>query len=126
MCGTARDDAGEDNLRKPVGFVSRGKRACMQTCGMWIERRREPRVPMVLPLRVGDGLVATTRDISPSGLYFEIPDGDVPEGTLHFEMDLEEANMKFTARGTVVRVERRDGITGVAVKLFAGRLVSIT
>jgi hypothetical protein len=93
---------------------------------MWIERRGEPRVVMVLPLRVGDGIEATTRDISPSGLYFEIPGDQVPEGTLYFEMDLEEANMKFTARGTIVRIEPHDGTTGVAVKLALGRLESIT
>jgi len=82
-------------------------------------------MPLALHLQVCDVLQAVTRDVSPSGLYFQVPGNHALEGTLFFEMDLEEANMKFTAEGTIVRVEHRDGFTGVAVKLFDRRLRSI-
>ncbi|MEJ6022091.1 PilZ domain-containing protein [Ramlibacter sp. PS4R-6] len=93
---------------------------------MFLEKRCEPRVVMALPLKVGDGLAAVTRDVSPSGLYFRIAGDTALEGTLHFEMDLEEANMKFTASGSIVRMERGAGFTGIAVKLVAGHLETIT
>ncbi|HUR88798.1 MAG TPA: PilZ domain-containing protein [Ramlibacter sp.] len=92
---------------------------------MFVENRRDPRVAMALRLKVGAGIDAVTRDVSPSGLYIELPGEHVIDGTLFFELDLEEANMKFTAEGTVVRVEHRNGCTGIAVKLVAGRLQSI-
>jgi hypothetical protein len=92
---------------------------------MFVEQRIEPRAAMSLRLRVGAGTDAVTRDISPSGLYFEVAGCHEFEGLLFFEMDLEESHMKFTAEGTIVRIEHHDGVTGVAVKLVAGRLQSI-
>ena len=92
---------------------------------MFIEKRIDPRVAMSLPLRVGSDTDAITRDISPSGLYFEVGGRHEFEGLLFFEMNLEESNMKFTAEGTITRVEHRAGFTGVAVRLVAGHLQSI-
>jgi hypothetical protein len=37
-------------------------------------------------------------------------------------MKLSEANVKFIAEGEIVRIEHRDGRTGVALKLHAHRL----
>jgi hypothetical protein len=89
---------------------------------MFIEQRNEIREPVALPLRLGDGISAVTRDISPSGMYLEIR-GDAEIGAkLFFEMDLADARMKFTAEGHVVRLEHRDGRTGIAVKLVSPRL----
>jgi hypothetical protein len=89
---------------------------------MFEEKRLEPRSALKLPLRVTDALDGVTRDVSPSGLYFELAGEHELDGVLDFEMTLEEANMKFTAQGTIVRVEHRAGMTGVAVRLSAGRL----
>jgi hypothetical protein len=92
------------------------------TASMFIEQRIENRESVALPLRLGDGINAVTRDISPSGMYLEIR-GDAEIGTkLFFEMDLADARMKFTAEGHVVRLEHRDGFTGIAVKLVSPRL----
>lgn len=89
---------------------------------MFEEQRAEPRERLSLPIRLGDGARAMTRDISPTGLFFEI-DGEVPMGGLvDFEMHLNEARMKFSSVGEIVRVEHRDGKTGVAVRLMAPKL----
>ena len=93
---------------------------------MFVEKRTEPRIPIALPVLVVGALEAVTRDISPSGMYLRVQGVHAFEGALQFEMNLEESNMKFTAKGSVVRVEHRHGFTGVAVMLAAGRLESIT
>jgi hypothetical protein len=89
---------------------------------MFIEQRLEPREPLALPLQLGDGCSAVTRDISASGMYLQI-DGLHPlRGLVVFEMHLAGARMKFTAEGEIVRIEHRGGSTGVAVRLRASRL----
>jgi hypothetical protein len=93
---------------------------------MFEEHRSEPRESLALPVKLIGGGEAVTRDISPSGMYLEIRgDSDFGDSTLFFEMHLEEARMKFTAEGKVVRVEHLDGRTGIAVKLVSPRLESI-
>jgi hypothetical protein len=84
---------------------------------MFLEQRAEPRESLALPLKLGDGATAVTRDISPSGMYLEIRGDHTMGGTVYFEMDLAEARMKFTAEGHIVRLEHREGLTGVAVRL---------
>lgn len=89
---------------------------------MFMEQRCDLREPLRMPLTLADGTEATTRDVSPSGMYFEVP-GDCPlQGTVPLEMLLVEARMKFTAQGEVVRIEHMACHTGVAVKLVAPRL----
>lgn len=75
-----------------------------------------------MPLRLRDGNHAVTRDISASGLFFEIDGEHQVDGLLDFEMELPDLRMKFTAVGRIVRVEHRFGTTGVAVKLLSPRL----
>jgi hypothetical protein len=89
------------------------------------ERRLEPRERLALPLRLRDGSHAVTRDISASGLYFEMDGEHEVDGLVDFEMQLPDLHMKFTAVGQIVRVEHRFGVTGVAVKLLSPRLESI-
>lgn len=92
------------------------------TVGMFTEQRLEPREAVALPLRLGDGSAAVTRDISLSGMYLEIRGSPNLAGTLLFEMDLQEVHMKFTAHGRIVRLEHHDGFTGIAVRLDSPRL----
>ena len=89
------------------------------------ERRLEPRERLPLPLRLRDGSHAVTRDISASGLYFEMSGEHEVDGLVDFEMELPDLHVKFTAVGQIVRVEHRFGITGVAVKLLSPRLEPI-
>jgi hypothetical protein len=92
---------------------------------MFIEQRIDPREPLALPLQLGDGSSAVTRDISASGMYLEI-DGEHPlRGTVVFEMHLADAGMKFVAEGEIVRIEHKAGSTGVAVRLRTPRLEPI-
>lgn len=91
----------------------------------FIEHRTEPREPLALPLRLGEKLRGMTRDISPSGMYLEIRGDHELGGSVMFEMDIEEANMRFTSEGRIVRVEHRDGCTGIAVKLVSPRLQAL-
>ena len=89
---------------------------------MFIEHRVAPRERLALPLRLLDGSHAVTRDISPSGLYFEMRGKHHVGGLVDFEMQLPDVRMRFTAVGQIVRVEHRFGTTGVAVRLLAPRL----
>jgi hypothetical protein len=88
----------------------------------FVENRTEPREPLALPLELGQGLRGMTRDISPSGMYLEIRGDHELGGTLVFEMRVDEANIRFTSEGRVVRVEHYEGCTGIAVKLLSPRL----
>lgn len=89
---------------------------------MFIEQRLEPRELLSLPLTLGDGCSAVTRDISPSGMYLEINGLHPLRGLVVFEMHLAGARMKFTAEGEIVRIEHRGTSTGVALRLRAPRL----
>lgn len=86
------------------------------------EHRAEQREALALPVQLGDGTAAVTRDISASGMYLEIPGLHQIGNAVVFEMKLAQAQVKFTAEGTVVRVEHHQGNTGVALKLHAHRL----
>jgi hypothetical protein len=84
--------------------------------------RETLREPIALPVRLADGRIGVTRDISPGGLFLEF-DGPAPwDGGIDFEMEVPEARMKFSAQGWIVRVECREGRTGVAVKLLNARI----
>lgn len=84
---------------------------------MFEEHRIEPRESLALPLKLGDGIAAVTRDISASGMYFEIKGSYAMTGPVLFEMQLAELGVKFSAEGEIVRVDRGEGTTGFAVKL---------
>jgi hypothetical protein len=86
------------------------------------EQRTNPRESLAVPLKLGGGTVAVTRDISATGLYFEIKGRHVIEGPLDFELQLPEARMKFTSIGEIVRIDHSDDMTGVAVRLLSPRL----
>jgi hypothetical protein len=75
----------------------------------------------MLPLRLANGATGVTRDVSNTGLYFEL-DG---EHSLDDELDL-SVGLSVHGRPVwleshykVMRIDRHDGNTGVAVKLLA-------
>lgn len=96
--------------------------AAAHTRRMFEEQRDTPRERLALPLKLVDGARAITRDISATGLYFEMQGAHVLSGPVDFELQLPEVSMKFTASGEIVRVELKDGRTGVAVRLVNPRL----
>lgn len=89
---------------------------------MFIEQRVEPRESLALPLKLGDGQTAVTRDISASGMYLEMGGCHEMGGPVLFQMDLTDARLRFVAEGEIVRIEHGDGKTGVAVRLLSARL----
>ena len=86
------------------------------------EQRIEPRERLALPLKLRDGSQAVTRDISATGLFFEIEGKHLLGGLVDFEMHVLEARVKFTSTGEIIRLEHSDGRTGVAVRLMSPRL----
>jgi hypothetical protein len=92
---------------------------------MFLEQRCEPREPLALPVKLAGGVQALTRDISPSGMFLELQGSHDVVGPLHFEMQIEQPRMRFTAEGRIVRVEHHEGTTGIAVKLLSPRLVML-
>ena len=93
---------------------------------MFEEQRAEPREPLALPLKLGDGSQAVTRDLSASGLFFVTQGHYRLHSLVDFEMHLTEVNMKFTSWGQIVRIEQLPGCTGVAVRLMDPRLEALT
>lgn len=89
---------------------------------MFEEQRVEPRERLALPLKLGDGTPAVTRDVSATGLFFVTEGEYTIEGLVDFEMHLLEVRMKFTSAGRIIRLEYSDGRTGVAVRLMNPRL----
>jgi hypothetical protein len=77
---------------------------------------------LALPLKLGDGCPALTRNISPSGMYFEISGWHHMTGAVLFEMHLTDGCLKFTAEGEIVRIDHAAGRTGIAVRLLSPRL----
>ena len=91
------------------------------------EHRTEPREPVSLPLRLGRGLSAVTRDISASGLFFETDSEQRVGNLIDVEIDLDTPGgpMKLKAQGRIVRIESHGSQTGVGVKLLSSRLEAV-
>jgi PilZ domain len=88
------------------------------------EPRKEDRVRQTLPVRVyADEAVGVTRDLSFSGVYFEIDSryqaGSAIKMTIIFDSPQE---MQLECEGTVVRVDDHGSKMGVAVRINTHRL----
>lgn len=88
------------------------------------EHRTAPREALALPVQVTNAGTGTTCDISATGMFFEIDQAPKvgSEVELEIELDAPGGAMRLKARGSVVRLEARDGRMGVAVKLVASEL----
>lgn len=92
-----------------------------------VESRSEPRLKTALPVRLQAGGSAVTRDISASGVSFEVPVGTFEEGAaIAFSVEFEDAAGKrkwiLACAAQVVRVEQGDGVRKVAAKIHESRL----
>lgn len=87
-------------------------------------RRSEERVAAVRPvlLEHGEGL---TRDLSPSGVYFETDEQFSAGGSIRFSLEFDNPGGKLAlnCEGTIVRVENHEGKVGVAVRIVQSSLV---
>lgn len=88
------------------------------------EHRSEPREQIQLPVGLAGGKQAVTRDISASGLFFEMDSAQQVGGLVDLEIELDTPSgpMKLKAQGQIMRIEQQAGKTGVGVKLLNSRL----
>ncbi len=82
--------------------------------------RREERERKTLPVKVsGDNLKGVTRDLSPSGVYFETSSSFQVGSMISLTIDFNSPQgMQLECEGTIVRVEGRGpNRVGVAVRM---------
>ena len=87
-------------------------------------KRRHERVPSAIPFILEDGSGAITRDLSPSGVYFET-EGDLEVGsTIRFSLafDNPSGDLLFTCVAKVVRIRPVDGKLGVGAQIVESEL----
>jgi hypothetical protein len=72
-----------------------------------------------LPVRL-DSVNGMTRDVSASGISFEIDANFTPESEINFiiEMNALDDKMLLKCKGNIVRTEARGGKIGVAVRII--------
>jgi len=82
-------------------------------------RRAEERVKVELPVRL-DNASGITRDVSASGISFEVDRNFTPESEISFiiEMDAFDNKMLLKCKGSIVRTEAGGEKIGVAVKII--------
>lgn len=92
------------------------------------ESRRDERVATVLPVKVG-AEIGLTRDVSATGVYFEVASGLEIGSEIEFSVELDAGSEKMFAqkvvlscRGKIVRTEAHGKRTGVAVKIIESAL----
>lgn len=90
------------------------------------EKRREERVPVkhVVGARNNQGV---TRDISASGVFFEVDAIFVLGDLIDFVIEFGKQGVNFILKciGEIVRVETRNGKVGVAVKISQSVMHSV-
>lgn len=91
------------------------------------EHRSEPREPIRLPVGLAGGRQSVTRDISATGLFFEMDSVPQLGGLIDLEIELDTRGgpMKLKAQGQIMRIEQHAGKTGVGVKLLNSRLAPV-
>lgn len=80
--------------------------------------RSEERVPTTLPVKLGNKM-GLTRDISVSGICFDIDADYVAGSEITFEVELDSGAEKIVlkCRGSIVRTDTHGQKRGVAVKI---------
>ena len=89
---------------------------------MFDEHRREPRLPIDLPLKLGDGMQGVGRNISPSGMYIELRGAQPQDGTILVEMEVPGEKMTFRGMGKIVRMDHLEECTGIAERFDDAQL----
>ena len=94
--------------RVPLSIKKKGK-----------ERRKEERVAVSLPMSMAN-TAEVTRDISPSGVYFEAKTPFILGEKIGFVIKFNNPgdNLVLKCNGEIVRVENRNSKVGVAVKIL--------
>jgi hypothetical protein len=90
------------------------------------KRQGAPRVPSHLVV-VENGQKGVMRDVSATGIFFEI-DAKHESGSViqfHVELDTPGGKLKLMCEGEVVRVEHLNGKVGVAAKILKQEFIAI-
>lgn len=87
------------------------------------EQRADERIPVAMPLHIGE-VTGITRDLSASGVFFEIDAAATIGSSIHCELELKTSTGKFILKcqGTIVRTETHGDRTGVAIKIVDSRI----
>jgi len=87
------------------------------------EKRKDERIFAALPVDLGTA-TGTTRDVSASGVFFEIDANYRLGSKIEFavEMDTPGGKMLLKCEGEIVRIEPRGARVGVAVKIAESSL----
>ena len=89
------------------------------------QRARAKRVQASLPVKI-DKQNGQVRDISATGVYFELPEEKSVGSKIAFTIDLDTPGgaLQVECSGEVVRVQQGDGKFGIAVKITDSKLKS--
>jgi hypothetical protein len=87
-------------------------------------QRAQERVAAEVPVSIDGRIVGMTRNVSPSGIFFEAKDGIATGGTLRFTLTFAQPSGQLLLEcvGEIVRVEEGDGKLGLAVTIAESRL----
>jgi len=88
------------------------------------DRRQEERMPVTRPVRLARG-VGVTRNISASGVFFEVDVDYAPGSKIIFAIQLDGPQgekLMLKARGEIVRIDLRGSKLGIGVKIIASKL----
>jgi hypothetical protein len=91
-------------------------------------RRAQQRVSAVLPVKVDGKSAGVTRDISPSGIFFETDQEMASGSAIHFSLEFDNPSGKLLLEcsGEIVRIEKAGGKIGIAAKIVESRLERCT
>ena len=80
--------------------------------------RGADRFDTALPVEIND-MQGLTRNISATGIYFESQVAQEPGSPVHFtvEVSVRGEKLKLDCEGEVVRINRKEGLLGIAAKL---------
>lgn len=112
---------------KPTGTEtasrSRASRAPESSGGA--HRRIDERIATSFPVTV-NGSAGKTRDISASGIFFEVDENTELGSKINFSVQLDTPGglLKLVCEGEVIRLEKRDGKLGVAAKILSQEMES--
>mgnify|MGYP000101803767 FL=1 len=90
-------------------------------------RDRSPRVKASFPLTVSDGARGFTKDISATGIYFELNSTQKEGSVISFwvELDTPGGKLKLVCEGEIVRVEEGDSKTRMAAKIISQEIEAL-
>jgi hypothetical protein len=88
-------------------------------------RRSDERITTSFPVTV-NGSAGKTRDISASGIFFEVDENTELGSKINFSVQLDTPGglLRLVCEGEVIRLEKRDGKLGVAAKILSQEMES--